>query len=76
VKRLGALSFELPSSTLPIRNLSRKPTPTVGIWIAGMVILASGVALRLAGDKPGGAAILVLGVLMLVLSRFDNLRRR
>jgi len=29
-----------------------------------------------AGDKPEGAAVLVLAVLMLVLSRFDNLRRR
>ena len=56
--------------------LKRPPTTTAVIWLIGMLTLLTGVILRIAGNKPLGGAILLLGAVILILGRLGNLRGR
>ncbi|HTP19388.1 MAG TPA: hypothetical protein VMJ65_07285 [Solirubrobacteraceae bacterium] len=56
--------------------MKRPPTPTAVIWLIGMLTLLTGVILRIAGNKPLGGAILLLGAVILILGRLGNLRGR
>jgi hypothetical protein len=53
-----------------------RPSTTTLIWLTGMLILLVGVAIRIAGNRPLGGDILLLGALVLILSRIGSITRR
>jgi len=42
------------------------------VWLAGVLILLIGVAIRIAGHRPAGRDILLFGALVLILSRITK----
>jgi hypothetical protein len=55
--------------------VSRPSTRTI-LWVAGMLLVLVGVAIRIAGNRPVGGGILLLGVLVLfIVARLGGLRR-
>ena len=70
-----AESLEFAALNRP-EPLKRPPTTTAVIWLIGMLTLLTGVVLRIAGNKPLGGAILLLGAVILILGRLGNLRGR
>jgi hypothetical protein len=60
---LGVTVLAAPHELAPAALL------TVVLWLAGMVTLLAGVVVRMSGNKPIGAALLLVGTLILLFSR-------
>ena len=70
----GAGRREHGSVVDPVADERDPVTPRLQ-WLAGMLILLIGVAIRIAGNRAAGADILILGALVLILSRVRITRR-
>ena len=53
----------------------KRPPVHLLLWLAGVLTLLAGVAIRLAGNRPLGGDVLILGALILVISRLGVIRR-